>query len=59
MSPKTKCVRGAWRPTDIIGAAVLSASRGRGFEAAFTALAQQKASALLLSPDAFFFSRRV
>ena len=38
---------------------IVSASRGRGFEAAFTALGQQKASALLLSPDAFFFSRRV
>jgi putative tryptophan/tyrosine transport system substrate-binding protein len=38
---------------------IVGASREHGFDAAFTALAKQKAGALFISPDAFFQSRRV
>jgi putative ABC transport system substrate-binding protein len=38
---------------------IVRASRERGFEAAFTALAKEKAGALFIGPDAFFQSRRV
>jgi putative ABC transport system substrate-binding protein len=38
---------------------IVGASRERGFGAAFTELAKQKAGALFISPDAFFQSRRV
>jgi putative tryptophan/tyrosine transport system substrate-binding protein len=38
---------------------IVGASSKRGFDAAFTTLAKQKAGALFISPDAFFQSRRV
>jgi putative ABC transport system substrate-binding protein len=38
---------------------IVGASRERGFDAAFAELAKQKAGALVISPDAFFQSRRV
>ena len=38
---------------------IVGASREHGFDAAFTALAKQKAGALFIGPDAFFQSRRV
>jgi len=38
---------------------IVGASSERGFDAAFTTLAKQKAGALFISPDAFFQSRRV
>jgi putative tryptophan/tyrosine transport system substrate-binding protein len=37
---------------------IVGVDSGRGFDPAFTTLAQQKAGALLISPDAFFQSRR-
>src|SRR5262245_22282446 len=37
---------------------IVGVDSGRGFNPAFTTLAQQKAGALLISPDAFFQSRR-
>ena len=38
---------------------IVGASGDRGFDAAFTTLAQEKAGALFIGPDAFFSSRRV
>ena len=38
---------------------IVGASSKRGFDAAFTTLAKQRAGALFISPDAFFQSRRV
>ena len=38
---------------------IVGASGDRGFDAAFTTLAQEKAGALFIGPDAFFQSRRV
>jgi putative tryptophan/tyrosine transport system substrate-binding protein len=37
---------------------IVGVDSGRGFNPAFTTLAQQKAGALLISPDAYFQSRR-
>jgi putative tryptophan/tyrosine transport system substrate-binding protein len=37
---------------------IVGVDSGRGFDSAFARLAQQKAGALLISPDAFFQSRR-